>query len=153
MSQMIVCDVMTGSTYHKLVDLGLANGERLFVAANVTIVDMLGKGVVITDAPALTDLVTTPDQDLVLGLVAGGLEVSDNSDLITNMDTTNKQTRIETTWQADYTFGLSLKGYAWDITNGGSSPEDSELFTGSNLDIAVTSTKHSLGPLTFAYPD
>lgn len=135
MSQMIVCDVMTGSTYHKLVDLGLANGEQLFVAGNVTIVDILGKAVVITDAPALLDLTTTPDQDIVLGLVAGGLEVSDNSDLITNMETTNGKTRIETTWQSDYTFNVKMKGYAWDIANGGASPTDAELGTGSNWDI------------------
>jgi len=134
MSQMLVCDVMTGSTYHKLVDQGLANSNELFKADNVTIVDILGKAVVITDAPALFDAATTPDQDLVLSLVAGGLEVSDNSDLITNMETNNGNKRIETTWQADYTFNVKLKGYAWDIANGGSSPSDADLATGSNWD-------------------
>jgi len=146
MSQMLVCDVMTGSTYHKLVALGLANGEQLFVAGNVTIVDILGKAVVITDAPALLDLATTPDQDIVLGLVAGGLEVSDNSDLITNMQTTNGKERIETTWQSDYTFNVKLKGYAWDIANGGASPTDAELATGSNWDI-VNLGKQTAGVL------
>ncbi len=134
MSQMIVADIMTGSTYHKLVDQGLANSNELFRAENVTIVDILGKAVVITDAPALLDLATTPDQDIVLGLVAGGLEVSDNSDLITNMQTNNGNQRIETTWQADYSFNVKIKGYAWDIANGGASPTDAELATGSNWD-------------------
>lgn len=146
MSQMIVADVMTGSTWHKLVDQGLANGNELFRADNVTIVDILGKAIVITDAPALLDLATTPDQDLVLGLVAGGLEVSDNSDLITNMETTNGKIRIETTWQADYTFNVKLKGYAWDIANGGASPTDAELATGSNWD-PVNLNKFTAGVL------
>lgn len=146
MSQMLVCDVMQGQTYHKLVDQGLANGNELFKAENVTIVDILGKAVVITDAPALLDLATTPDQDIVLSLVAGGLEVSDNSDLITNLDTTNGKTRIETTFQADYTFNVKLKGYAWDVTNGGSSPLDAELATGSNWDI-VNLPKFTAGTL------
>ena len=146
MSQMLVCDIMQGQTYHKLVDQGLANGNELFKAENVTIVDILGKAVVITDAPALLDLATTPDQDIVLSLVAGGLEVSDNSDLITNLDTTNGQTRIQTTFQADYTFNVKLKGYAWDIANGGSSPLDAELATGSNWDI-VNLPKFTAGTL------
>ena len=146
MSQMLVCDVMQGQTYHKLVDQGLANSNELFRAENVTIVDILGKAVVITDAPALLDLATTPDQDIVLSLVAGGLEVSDNSDLITNLETTNGQTRIQTTFQADYTFNVKLKGYAWDIANGGSSPLDAELATGSNWDI-VNLPKFTAGTL------
>ena len=146
MSQMIVCDVMTGATYHKLVDLGLAIGEQLFVADNVTIVDILGKAVVITDAPALLDLATTPDQDIVLGLVAGGLEVSNNNDLLTNMETNNGKERIETTWQADYSFNVKLKGYAWDIANGGSSPTDAALATGTNWDV-VNLPKFTAGVL------
>ena len=146
MSQMLVCDVMNGTTYHNLVAQGLANSNELFRAENVTIVDILGKAVVITDAPALLDLATTPDQNIVLSLVAGGLEVSDNSDLITNMETNNGQKRIETTWQADYTFNVKLKGYAWDIANGGSSPTDAALATGSNWDI-VNLPKFTAGTL------
>jgi len=147
MSQMLVCDVMQGQTYHKLVDQGLANSNELFKADNVTIVDILGKAVVITDAPALLDLATTPDQDLVLSLVAGGLEVSDNADLITNMEVTNGRSRIETTWQADYSFNVKIKGYAWDVANGGASPLDAELATGSNWDI-VNLPKFTAGTLT-----
>jgi hypothetical protein len=146
MSQMLVCDVMNGTTYHNLVAQGLANGNELFKAENVTIVDILGKAVVITDAPALLDLATTPDQNIVLSLVSGGLEVSDNSDLITNMETNNGQKRIETTWQADYTFNVKLKGYAWDIANGGNSPSDAALGTGSNWD-PVNLPKFSAGTL------
>ena len=146
MSQSLVADIMTGSTYHKLVDLGLANGEQLFQAGNVTIVNILGKAVVITDSPALTDAVPTPDQDLVLSLVSGGLIVESNNDTLTNIETTNGNQRIETTFQADYSFNVKLKGYAWDVTNGGSSPTDAELATGSNWD-QVTLNKHTAGTL------
>ena len=38
--------------------------------------------------------------------------------MVSNIQTTNGQTRIETTMQVDYTFGLALKGYTWDETNG-----------------------------------
>lgn len=146
MSQALVADVMTGAAWHKLIEKGLENGERLFESSNVTVQSILGKIFVVSDIPALTDTGDTK----VLSLVAGGLVVDGASDIVTNMDTTNGQRRIETTWQADYAFGTKVKGYAWDITNGGSSPDDAALFTGSNWDLAMTSTKHTAGTLAIA---
>ncbi|HSG61690.1 MAG TPA: major capsid protein, partial [Pseudomonadales bacterium] len=58
--------------------------------------------------------------------------------------------RIETTLQADYDFGISLKGYAWDTASGGKSPTDAELATGGNWDQVATSIKHTAGVLTLA---
>lgn len=152
MSGMLICDVMHSSGSESLTNKALANGERLFVSSNVTVISILGKIIVVSDIPALY-VAGTPNKTKVLSITAGGIVVSNSGDIITNMDTTNGQTRIETTWQADYTFGLSLKGYAWDVANGGASPLDAELFTGTNWDIAVTSTKHSLGTLTIADAD
>jgi hypothetical protein len=69
------------------------------------------------------------------------------------METSNGNKRIETTWQADYTFGVKLKGYAWDVANGGASPTDAELFTGTNWDKAVAENKHTLGTLLVGSAD
>ena len=71
--------------------------------------------------------------------------VKDGSDMVTNIETTNGQTRIETTFQADYSFGLAVKGYSWDETNGGASPSDAALGTGTNWDKVATSDKHTAG--------
>ena len=152
MQSMLVADVMHSSGSESLIDKALANGEQLFVSSNVTVVSILGKILVVSDIPALY-VAGTPNKTKVLSITAGGIIVSNSSDIITNMETKNGNKRIETTWQADYTFGLSLKGYAWDITNGGSSPLDAELFTGTNWDVAVTDNKHSLGTLTVADAD
>ena len=152
MQGMLVADVMHSSGNEKLIDNALANGEQLFVSSNVTVVSILGKVMVVSDIPALY-VAGTPNKTKVLSIVAGGAIVENSSDIITNMDTTNGKERIETTWQADYTFSVKLKGYAWDVANGGASPEDAELFTGTNWDIAVASTKHSLGTLTIADAD
>ena len=152
MSGMLVADVMTGSTYHRLIDQSLTNAGQLFVAGNVRVVDILGKAVVVTDAPALYET-GTPNKDKVLSLVAGGIQVSDNGDLITNMDTSNGKGRIETTWQADYSFQIGLKGYAWDEANGGKSPTDAELATGTNWDKAVAFDKHTAGTIAIGSAD
>jgi hypothetical protein len=149
MSQLLVCDVMDGTTYHALIGLNLANAATLFQAGNVTVVSILGKTVVVTDAPALRETGTGADQK-VLSLASGGVIVHDASDLVTNIETNNGSQRISTTMQADYTFGLGLKGYAWDTTNGGKSPTDAEIATGSNWDKIATSLKHTAGVLTLA---
>ena len=146
-SMALVAQVMNGATYHKLIGANLANTPQLFQAQNVLVVDILGKAVVVTDAPALY-AAGTPNKQKVLSLASGGITVMDGSDVITNIDTRNGQTRIETTMQADYTFGLGLKGYAWDTASGGKSPTDAELATGANWDKVVTSIKHTAGVIT-----
>ena len=140
----IVANVMRGAVYHKLIGLNIANAQNLFQASNVRVVDILGKAVIVTDAPALY-VAGTPNKDYVLGLVDGAVVVSDGGDVISNIETSNGQTRIETTMQVDYTFGVSLKGYTWDEANGGKSPDNAKLGTGSNWDKVATDIKHTAG--------
>lgn len=151
-SQLLITDIMTGAAYHTLVDKALTNANQLFVAGNVMVVDVLGKRYVISDIPALYEA-GTPNKTKVLSVVANGIIVDNASDIISNIDTSNGNTRIQTTWQADYSFGLKLKGYSWDATNGGKSPLDAELFTASNWDKAVVENKHTLGTLAIADAD
>jgi hypothetical protein len=147
MSQLLVCDVMDGTLYHSLIGQNLTNTPQLFQAGNVTVVDILGKRVVVTDAPALRETPATSTNDIkVLSLAAGGIVVHDAGDLITNIETSNGSQRIKTTMQADYTFGLGLKGYAWSTSV--ASPTDAELATGSNWTKIATSVKHTAGVLT-----
>src|SRR5690606_34067910 len=110
-------------------------------------IDILGKISVITDAPALFTAAVGADPALrrVLSLVAGAATVTDSRDIISNIQTTNGKQRIETTLQIDYTFGLGLKGFTWDETNGGKSPTDAELATGTNWDKIASNIKHTAG--------
>jgi hypothetical protein len=146
MSSMLAADVMTGDVYHRLVAEAITNANRLFLSTNVQVVNILGKLVIISDIPALF-AAGTPDKDFVLSVVSGGVVVENSSDIVSNLETTNGKLRIETTFQADYTFGVKLKGYSWDTVNGGKSPTNAELFTGTNWDKAVTENKNTLGTL------
>lgn len=143
----LVAQIMTGAVYHKLIGANLTNTPQLFQAQGVRVVDILGKAVIVTDAPGLY-LAGAPNKDFVLSLAPDAAIVSDGADLISNIETKNGQTRIETTMQVDYTFGLGLKGYTWDETNGGKSPTDAELATGSNWDKVATDIKHTAGVIT-----
>lgn len=143
-SQNLVAQVMQGTTWHKLVGQAIANSTNLFVAGNVRVVDILGKVTVVTDAPALMQA-GTPNKEIILSLVPGAALVHDSRDQVSNVETTNGKGRIETTIQTDYSFGLGLKGYTWDTTNGGASPTDAELATGTNWDKTAASIKHTAG--------
>lgn len=148
-SQLLIADIMDGVSFHNLIDANLANEATLFQAGNVRVVDILGRRVVVTDAPALRESPSTTANDAkILSLVAGGVTVYDGSSLITNIETNNGKLRIETTFQADYDFGVALKGYQWDTATGGKSPTDTELATGGNWDKVVASYKHTAGVMT-----
>ncbi|SFB19216.1 major capsid protein [Azotobacter beijerinckii] len=146
-SGLLVAQVMTGEVFHKLIGQNLANTTQLFDARSVNVVDILGRPVIVTDAPALY-AAGTPNKQKVLSLADSAAIVSDAGDVISNIETTNGQTRIETTLQVDYTFGLGLRGYTWDEANGGKSPSDAELATGSNWDKIATSIKSTAGVVT-----
>lgn len=146
-SMALVAQVMNGMAYHKLIGQNLTNTPQLFQAQNVTVVDILGKPVIVTDAPALY-AAGTPAKLKVLSLASGAATVMDGSDVVTNIETSNGNARIETTMQADYSFGLALKGYTWDTTNGGKSPTDAEITTGTNWDKVATDIKHTAGVIT-----
>lgn len=144
----LVAQVMSGAMYHRLIGKNLDNDQRLFTAGTVNIVDILGKAVIVTDAPALTAYASPNYLDKVLSLAEGAATVFDGRDIVSNVETTNGKLRIETTLQVDYTFGLALKGYTWDEGNGGKSPTDSDLSAGSNWDKVATSVKHTAGVIT-----
>ena len=151
-SSLIVANVMDGAQYHTFIGQNLANASTLFDAGGVLVVDILGKAVVVTDAPALRETPSTVTNDVkVLGLVAGAGTVYDGSALITNIETSNGLERIVTTMQADYDFGVALKGYQWDTGNGGKSPSDTELATGSNWDKVATDIKHTAGVICLGF--
>lgn len=143
----LVATVVTGAIYHKLIGDNLTNTPQLFQSQNVRVVDILGKAMIVTDAPALR-VAGTPNKVYALSLVDSAAMVHDAGDVISNIETSNGQTRIETTMQIDYTFGLGLKGYTWDETNGGKSPTDAELATGTNWDKVATDIKHTAGVVT-----
>lgn len=146
-SMMLSARIMRGATYHKLIGQNLTNAETLFNSGTVTVVNILGKPIVVTDAPALR-VAGTPNKEIVLTLVSGAMVIGNTSDLITNVETSNGKDRIETTFQGDYSFTMKMLGYSWDVANGGKSPTDAEIATGSNWDLYVTDVKHSAGVIT-----
>ena len=133
-SQNLIVQVMTGAVSHKLLGQALGNGATLFTADTVRVIDILGKRSIITDAPDLY-VAGSPNKEIVLCLTAGAVTIEPNGDYISNIETKNGTEQLETTFQAQYTENIGLKGYTWDETNGGKSPVSADLKTGSNWDL------------------
>lgn len=142
----LVAWVMHSKVYHDILGEAITNSNRLYEFGTINVVqDGFGRPFIVSDIPQLFDATPTPDEYRTLGLVSGAIVVEDNGDFFSNAETNNGDENIGRTWQSEYTFQVQLKGYSWDKTNGGASPTDAELFTGTNWDQVATYDKDTAG--------
>jgi hypothetical protein len=129
---------------YDLFDQNLTNAERLFTFGNLNVIrDPFGRLMVMTDSPHLYNSGTAVATSL--GLTQGALYVGENNDFNANEETRNGNENIQTSYQAEWTYNVGVKGYAWDKANGGKSPTDAALFTSTNWDRYATSQKDLAG--------
>lgn len=126
----------------------LANSAQLFVFGNVSVrTDPFGRPIVLTDSPALINTAPDPDNYYTLGLTAGAVRAEQNDDFMQNIETKNGFENIRRTIQSEWTYNLGVKGYAWDKTSGGHSPNDAAIASSASWDRFVTSHKDLPGVL------
>lgn len=146
----IVVWVMHSTPLYDLYDAGLANGEALFSYGTINIAsDPFGRIFVISDNPSLRTpgAGTDPATFHTMGLVPGAATINMNDDYDANTDTRNGDENIVRTFQAEWSYNLGIKGFAWDKTNGGKAPQDAAILTGTNWDRYSTSHKDLPGVL------
>lgn len=139
---------MHSTPQYDLFDKALTNSNQLFSFGTVQVrEDGFGRRFIISDSPSLAITSGSPavTDYYTLGLVPNAVVIEDNDDFFANTETSNGKENIQRTWQAEYTFNLSLKGYTWDTANGGKSPTDAEIATGTNWDKTATSIKDTAG--------
>lgn len=145
-SQEISAWVTHSLPFHNLINNNLSNSAQLFTYGTVAVrADAFGRPFIITDSSALIDTTPNPDTYHVLGLVPGAVVVEQNNDFLANQETSNGDENIIRSWQAEWSYNVGIKGYAWDKTNGGKSPTDSALGTSTNWDKYATSDKDGPG--------
>lgn len=143
----LACWIMHSKPLTDLYLQQVNNNERLFVFGNLLVLrDPQGRVFIQTDSPGLMSA-GTPNKYNTLGLQAGSIVVGQNNDFDQNFDTKNGDENIQRTYQAEWTYQLGINGFAWDATNGGKSPNDAALFTGTNWDRYATSIKDIGGVL------
>lgn len=149
-SARIACWVMHSKPMFDIYANSIGNAERLFVYGDVIVQrDPFGKLMVITDSPSLVDAVTTPSEPVYssLGLTTGAIILDQNDDYWANEENKNGHENIQTTFQAEWSYELGIKGFSWDKSNGGKSPTNAALLTSTNWDRYSTSHKDLAGVL------
>lgn len=138
--------IMHSKSLHDIYGTALANSERLFQFGNVRVLDDgFGRPLVMTDSPALVNTTPEPDNYYQLGLVSGAAMIENNGNVTSDVQTETKKDNITRTWKAEFDFNVGLKGYTWDTTNGGKSPNDTALATGTNWDKTASDKKDTAG--------
>ena len=139
--------IMHSTPLTKLYANALTNAEQLFTYGNVNVIaDPFGRRFVISDIPGLI-VSGSPNKYRTLGLVAGAVRVEQNNDFTDNTETSNGDENIQRTYQAEWSYNVGVKGYAWDKGNGGHSPTTAALLTATNWDKYATSNKDAAGVL------
>jgi hypothetical protein len=131
-------------------DLGLdsvANSVDSIVSDIIRVMDVpaLGKRFVITDSASLIATGDTPDSYYVLGLVENAVSCVETEAETLIVDPVSGLEQLVYRIQGEYAYNLGLKGFTWDITNGGANPTDNSVATGSNWDKTVTDDKDLAG--------
>lgn len=138
----ILAWVMHSKPLHDMYDQALTNSSRLFQYGSVQVrEDGFGRVLVVTDSPSLVNGAAF----YTLGLTAGAATVEDNGDFATYESTILGNENVQRQMQSEWTFNLGLKGYTWDVTNGGPSPTAAAVGTGANWDQTTTSNKDTAG--------
>lgn len=137
--------VMHSKPMFDLYGKNLTNAAQLFNYGNINVIrDPFGKLLVMTDSPNLV-INGTPNNYAVLGLVPGAVIIDQNNDYTANEEAKNGDENIIRTFQAEWSYNVGVRGFAWDKTNGGKSPNDAALLTATNWDKYATSHKDLAG--------
>ena len=147
----IVCWVMHSKAYFDLVQNQITaniDGVSNFNVATGTPVT-LNRPVLVTDSDALvvtagSGSAATTDY-MTLGLTVDGLKVENTEEEeLVSENVTGKENLI-TRLQGEFAYNMGVKGFKWDIGNGGANPNDATLGTGSNWDAVRGSHKDFAG--------
>ena len=141
--------LMHSTVLHDIYGTALANQERLFEFGNVRVVsDGFGRPLVMSDNASLLNVngaAADVNSYNTCGLVAGGVMIDDNGDFYQNIETSNGKENIIRTIQSEWTYNTAVKGFAWDKTNGGTSPNTASIATAANWDRVATDHKNLAG--------
>lgn len=145
----VVCWVMHSKVYFDLVKDQIA--DKIDGIANFNVQTgtpvTLNRPVVVSDSDALKVTSGSPATTTyyTLGLTANGLlaESSEEDDVVIDEVTGNENLIVRI--QGEYAFNAGVKGFKWDVANGGANPNDTALGTGTNWDTAVSSYKDYAG--------
>lgn len=138
---------MNSKVAHDLFKENLGNSAGLFTWEGLVVQqDPFGRPIVITDIDSLV-IAGSPNDYYTPGLVQGAITVHFNDDYRTEQLPVLGNEQIKFSSQSEWSFQLGLKGYTWDKTSGGASPNNAALGSSGNWDKVAASRKDLAGVL------
>lgn len=114
------------------------------VAVNEAMPGSLNRPIIVTDAADLV-VAGTPTKYYTLGLVENAILVKESEERVIESQVTLGLEQIIMRLQGEFAYNLSLKGFAWDIANGGANPADAAVATAGNWDKVATDNRSLAG--------
>jgi hypothetical protein len=104
----------------------------------------LGRPVIVSDSDALV-ITGAPDNYLTLGLAEGAAVATNSEQIDVVQEVVTGLDNLVARLQGEFAYNVGVKGYQWDVTNGGANPNDTALGTTTNWDKQVASHKDGPG--------
>lgn len=142
-SSKIVAWVMHSQQYFDLAKNEISNQVAPIYEGILQRVDVPGfnRPILVTDSASLV----SSSNYFVLGLTEGGIQLIDTEPTDLVIDDVTGLIQLVRRYQGEYAFNVGVKGYQYDVGNGGANPDATALGTGSNWDANTTSIKDSAG--------
>jgi len=146
-SDKIVAWVMHSQQYFDLAQNAVSANVTNIADGVIRRVDIagLGRPILVTDSDSLIATADTPDSYFVLGLQAGAVDVNQSEAVNSIIAPVTGLEQLVYRAQSEYAYNLGLKGFKYDIANGGANPTAGTLGTASNWDKAATDNKDLAG--------
>jgi Major capsid protein 13-like len=132
----VVCWVMHSKAYYDLVQNQVA--ANIFGISNLNVASAtpvtLNRPVVIVDSDALAIDTAGIFDYYTMGLTADALQVENTEEEEIVFDSVTGKENLIVRMQGEFAYNMGVKGFKWDIANGGVNPSDAALGTGTNWD-------------------
>lgn len=121
------------------------DGISNFNVASATPVT-LNRPVLVTDSASLiVGTSPVPNDYITLGLTENACVLEDSEEELIYTDVITGNDNIVARMQGEFAYNASVKGFKWDVANGGINPTDAALGTGTNWDPVMDSFKDYAG--------
>jgi hypothetical protein len=143
--------VMHSAQYYKLVKeqiLGGIDGVSSFNVASATPIT-LNRPVLVSDSPSLIstfdDGGTPTTAYNCLGLTAGAVVLEDSEESTVFSEYVTGKENLIVRIQGEYAYNIGVKGFTWDVANGGANPDAAAMASGANWDPSMGDLKNRAG--------
>ena len=100
--------------------------------------ETMGKPVIVSNIPALSYDAGSGDlKNRIVALRPSAVVLTERAGRLTRVDEVTDLENLGVRWAAEGSVRMGLRGYAWDVANGGQSPTDAAIATGTNWDVIV----------------